>query len=466
MQAKSPACCYEFQEVPKPSYGNSSPINSNVHDWLLKQARQTSENSKTRWVTATPRGGIKFKNHVGAVQAPDGTQIEILPKIYKVADSAQSKDDSRRLLVEMLCCLREFRHADVGSAVLNIERMPLLEVFIVQFLASVAHAVKRGLRSNYEVKQDNLFALRGKLLVSQQIRQNLVRPDRFFTEHDEFTTNRPENRLMRLALERVMKVTVRDDNQRLARELLFAFAGIPASVSHSVDFQQVRLDRGMDHYASAMDWTRWVLNHLAPVPTSGKADAPALLYPMETLFEAFVAKQLRRQLKDGEKVSLHTQKSSKHLVQHKEQNWFELKPDLVAVGQSEDRNGKPVPDNKCVLDTKWKLLDQRKGNSGDKYGIDQGDLYQLQAHGLSYLGSGSDVVLIYPKTEQFDKPLPVFKFNRTQQAEDKAKHRDITLWVLPFCLTSRKLLLPEEKCDLHELFESNADTASVQAKAA
>jgi 5-methylcytosine-specific restriction enzyme subunit McrC len=46
-----------------------------------------------------------------------------------------------------------------------------------------------------------------------------------------------------------------------------------------------------------------------------------------------------------------------------------------------------------------------------------------------------DVVLIYPKTAAFDQPLPVFKFPKTS---------GLRLWVLPFCLKSRLLLVPEQ----------------------
>jgi hypothetical protein len=64
----------------------------------------------------------------------------------------------------------------------------------------VEHIVKRGLRGDYSLRQDNLFALRGKLQMATHLRQNLCRRDRFFAAFDEFSTNRPENRLLHAAL--------------------------------------------------------------------------------------------------------------------------------------------------------------------------------------------------------------------------------------------------------------------------
>lgn len=135
--------------------------------------------------------------------------------------------------------------------------------------------------------------------------------------------------------------------------------------------------------------------------------------------QANVAKHLARQLTPP--LILKTQARSHHLVRHREQNWFRLKPDLLIRNSDRDL---------LVLDTKWKLLDGLKANGTDKYGLSQSDFYQLQAYGLSYLDGTGDVVLIYPRTDTFDDPLPVFDF---------PKSSGMRLWVLPFCLKERRL---------------------------
>lgn len=80
--------------------------------------------------------------------------------------------------------------------------------------------------------------------------------------------------------------------------------------------------------------------------------------------------------------------------------------------------------------------------ASNKYGLDQGDFYQLHAYGQSYLDGHGDVVLIYPRTDAFDQALSVFEFPKTE---------GLRLWVLPFCLRGREILLP--KCgSLDEFF--------------
>jgi 5-methylcytosine-specific restriction enzyme subunit McrC len=421
---------YEFDALAAagPNFGGVEGLHvipESVFGWLETQCLQAADQGDVTWLRLAHRRGrrvVQVTSFVGVIRAPDGYQIEVLPKVGKAIGGGAV--EARQLLIEMLCCLQGFRHVQTHSAKLMAARMPLLEIFIAEFLRAVEHIVKRGLRSDYIARQDNLFALRGKLLIAPHLRQNLYRADRFFTEHDEFSTNRPENRLLRAALDRVLTLTASLANQRLARELDFAFADVPASTQPRFDFQRVRLDRGMGYYSDALAWARLILEEESPLTGAGGHVAPSLLFPMEAVFEAFVAKHLARQL--ARPLILKTQARSHHLVRHREQHWFQLKPDLLVRNADRDI---------LVLDTKWKLLDAFKANGSEKYGLSQGDFYQLQAYGQSYLNGQGDVVLIYPRTATFAQPLPVFEFPKID---------GLRLWVLPFCLRSRRLLLPEE----------------------
>lgn len=420
---------YEFDVLTAATLSDAHPeglhtVPDKVYGWLERQCLRTANESGSQWLRLTQRRGyrvVQVTSFVGVIRAPDGYQIEVLPKVGKAIGGGAM--EARQLLIEMLCCLQGFRHVQTDNAKLSATRMPLLEVFIAEFLRSVEHIVKQGLRSNYSCRQDNLFALRGKLMMASHLRQNLYRADRFFTEHDEFSINRPENRLLHTALRRVLMLSASQAHQQLARELEFVFAEAPISIQPRIDFQRVRLDRGMGYYSDALAWARLILEEQSPLTGSGGHNAPSLLFPMEAVFEAFVSKHLAKQLMRP--LVLKTQARSHHLVRHREQNWFCLKPDLLIRDTNKDL---------LVLDTKWKLLDGLKANGTNKYGLAQGDFYQLQAYGQSYLNGTGDVVLIYPKTAAFDRPLSVFEFPKVD---------GLRLWVLPFCLKSRQLLVPD-----------------------
>jgi len=441
-----PISIYEFDAL-VPTGGGAVGVDGvhvvppTVFAWLEDEALRIADLGEGSWIRLAQRKGsraVQVTSFVGVLRAPNGFQVEVLPKVGKAIGGGAV--EARQLLIDMLCCLQRFRHVQTDKAKLLARRMPLLEVFISEFLRAVELVVKRGLQSDYSVRQDSVFALRGKLMVAAHLRQNLFRADRFFTQFDEFTTDRPENRLLLTALQHVLRLTTSQENQKLARELAFVFADVPVSDQPSADFQRVRIDRSMGHYEGALAWARLVLGNESPLTGSGNHSAPSLLFPMEAVFEAFVAKHLARQLERP--FVLKTQARSFSLVRHQGQDWFRLKPDLLVRESATDQ---------LVLDTKWKLIDGAKANGSDKYGLGQDDFYQLHAYGQSYLDGQGDVVLIYPKTDAFSQPLPVFEF---------PKNTGLRLWVLPFCLRDKRLLLPQ--CgSLDALFMTTSRSDSV-----
>ncbi|UVS94652.1 McrC family protein [Burkholderia glumae] len=152
-----------------------------VFSWLESQALRTAEAGDSAWLRLKQRRGrraVQVTSFVGVIRAPDGFQIEVLPKVGKAIGGGDVQ--ARQLLIEMLRCLGRFRHIQTDSAKLVAVHMPLLEVFIGEFLRTVEHIVKRGLRGDYTSRQDNVFALRGKIQIAAHLRQNLCRQDRFF----------------------------------------------------------------------------------------------------------------------------------------------------------------------------------------------------------------------------------------------------------------------------------------------
>ncbi|SHE22333.1 McrBC 5-methylcytosine restriction system component [Bathymodiolus brooksi thiotrophic gill symbiont] len=130
------------------------------------------------------------------------------------------------------------------------------------------------------------------------------------------------------------------------------------------------------------------------------------------LFERYVAEILKK------KCSLKTQISSKYLSE--KPRAFNLKPDMAIYN-----NGKL----KYILDTKWKLIDQKltygNGNADKKKNINQSDVYQLFAYGKKY--GVQKVFLIYPKWGKFDQSFS-FEFDESLQ-----------LGVVPFSIDDDKI---------------------------
>ncbi|WP_168879722.1 McrC family protein [Rhizobium sp. P28RR-XV] len=404
--------------------GNAAAVVPNyVFEWLQEQCLAQTEGEGARWARLAQRGGrlvVQVTNYVGVIRAPGGLQIEVLPKVGRAGGADENW--ARRLLIRMLSCLGPFRHIRTARAELAATKMSLLEVFVGEFLDAVSAVVKRGLRGSYVTRQGNLPFLRGKLMMSAHLRHNLVRADAFFTEHDDFSTDRPENRLIHAALNEVIAQSVSLENQRWARELRFIFSDVPPTGDVTGDIRKLQPARNMIHYGEALAWAELILTGFSPLTGAGGRSAASLLFPMEMLFEAYVAKHLERAIDPALRLKVHP--ATHYLVEHQAEQWFRLEPDLVVR-----RNGRNI----VVLDTKWKLLDVTETMRKERYNLSQGDFYQLHAYGHTYLEGEGDVVLVYPKTEAFRHPLEPFFFPNAQ---------NLRLWVMPFCLDTGALICP------------------------
>ena len=351
---------------------------------------------------------FQVQSYVGVLQTPCGTQIEILPKI---SDSSKEGDEkSRKALMRMLRYLKDANFKLGGDANLKTAPMHLLELFMSYFLQEVNRLVKRGVRSDYVTREENQVFLKGKLLINQQIQRNTVQQQRFFCAYDEYEPNRPENRLIHSALQKVSRLSRNANNQRLSRELMFVFADVPISKNIRQDFLKCKSNRAMVHYQHPLEWCRLILNEESTVSSAGNTKTISILFPMERIFEDYVAAMLRKSL--GKKgYSVRTQESRKHLCVSP--NKFQMKPDIVI------RNG----DECWVADTKWKVIDERES----KHGVSQSDMYQLYAYGKKYKADGCQMVfLIYPKSDYFTKEKE-YIFEENDETNEK-----LSLQCLPF----------------------------------
>jgi 5-methylcytosine-specific restriction enzyme subunit McrC len=359
---------------------------------------------------------LQIRHYIGVIQTSDGTQIEILPKIAKQHGAELSEENIlnlRGMVLKMLREVSDLPYKSAQQADLVTERFSLLEIFIRDFLNDVQQLVKRGIRSDYVRQTDNLPFLKGKLLMANQLKYNLIRRDRFYVEYDSFEPNRPENRLLKSALNKVLKLSREFTNQRLARELLFMFDEIPLSGNYRQDFQQCSKDSGMHYYQNSLMWCRLILNEESPVPQAGERLFRSFLFPMPILFERYVASLCQRNLQGW---NVRRQIRSKNLLaiaDNHQSQMFEIKPDLLF-----ERNNQII-----IADTKWKLIDTT--GQTRNYGITQTDLYQLFTYAKYY--DAKRVILIYPETDQFNNRIK-FEYIENNNRIPNAQNCILELW--------------------------------------
>ena len=325
---------------------------------------------------------ITAKNYVGIISMADGTTIEILPKVFSDVDDDPSGTRAKKLLIEMLKTLRESPYKALQTSSVNLEKMNIFEIFIRMFVNEVFFIVKRGLKCSYEAVEENAAFFHGKMKFSQQIRLNFTHKERSYVEYDAFSVNRPENRLLKATLQYLYRHSASTKNRNDIKILLNSFSGVHASVDYRGDFAKYVPDRNMRDYNTALLWSRVFLTGKSFTSFVGSDIALALLFPMEALFESYIAALLKKKL-DTTQFSVSVQDKSYHLFDEPEKK-FLMRPDIVITQKT---NGAVF-----IMDTKWKVLSDHKSN----YGISQADMYQMYAYQKKY--KAEYVTMLYPET--------------------------------------------------------------------
>lgn len=381
------------------------------------EALSLTSDQGSQLLKLTSRSGIKLlqvQNYAGILSTPHGFQLEILPKVGKNLTASSA----RETFITMLSHLPGFRHIQTQQATLQAQRMSLLEIFISQFLLSVSQLLKQGLRSDYVSEQGNLPFMKGKLMLSAQLRHNAVNRHKFYVDYDDYMPDCAANRLLHSALDKLLSLRLSSENQRWLYELRFAFDGVPLSREIESDINRLRLERGMAHYNEPIAWAQLILRGMSPNALQGNTKAISLLFPMEAVFESFVAQTLADELPPHLKIK--SQAATYSLVKHGPNHCFKLRPDLLIQSRH------PVQ-TKLVMDTKWKLVNNSQ-QTKSLYGLAQADFYQMFAYGQKYLNGAGEMYLIYPAHDDFSQPIPQhFAFSET-----------LKLWVVPYQITAKR----------------------------
>lgn len=382
-----------MSEVVVREYEKIPPLEPPENEALLSLALEEQKDDAGLWqrVFVAKNGHLHASNYVGIVEVSKKTTLLILPKVDLVDGDDGMLTGTRQAFLRMLRDWRGLREAQFPEAAIgDLKRFEMWEAFYFLFLQSVVRLAQRGLARRYRTVEDNLPFLRGRIRFPEHLRENAVNRARFFVGYDEFSADRPANRLIRTALDRLAVRARRPRNQQLIHGLRVVFAEIPPSSQPTVDWDRRLVDRSMRHYGEVLPWVGLLLFHHGLATFSGEHRNRALLFPMEEVFEDFVTASVRRHQKG---YDLHSQGPMQPLATTDggKTKAFYMMPDISLM------KGKTP---KYILDAKWK----RVGAVADdpKMGIAQSDLYQLFAYGKKY--GVRKVALIYPRSEGLREP--------------------------------------------------------------
>ena len=396
----------EYEELTAAGLGFNDKEFNQLKEFAIDN--QHDKQGNYRPVLQLRNGKLFAQNYVGIITTKEGTMLEILPKVDLGADN--NNGETKKIFLDMLRTWRglseaQFTHSKISA----LKRFNMLEAFVRLFLDNLVSLTQRGLARHYLPVEDNLACLKGRLLFPQHLRVNIANRARFYVRYDEFSADRPANRLIRSAIHELMSVVRQPENQQLLYQLRLCFDEIPLSTQRQQwknDWDKHRIDRSMPHYDPVMPWVRLFLFEHGLTTFKGKHVNQSLLFPMEEVFEDFVTHHFRKHQNQFSVKAQGPLKPLAHLDNLNGKGAFYMKPDIsLMVSRNEVKH---------ILDTKWKRINVQTNDP--KHDISQGDMYQLYSYGKKY--NCDKIALIYPRTNKFkvhfhycfDKELSLFCF--------------------------------------------------------
>jgi 5-methylcytosine-specific restriction enzyme subunit McrC len=153
---------------------------------------------------------------------------------------------------------------------------------------ALAHGVQRG----YQVREETLPALRGRLREADQMRARPGIPLPLEVRYDDYTADIPENRILRTAAIRLLILAAVPPGTRMAlREIdreLAAAEPLPAG-TRPPDIALTRLN---SHYAPALHLARLILEHASIEHYPGIHGTTGYLFDMNHVYEDWLTQAL------------------------------------------------------------------------------------------------------------------------------------------------------------------------------
>jgi len=321
------------------------------------------------------RNGIKFNNYVGVIQI-GGLTIEVLPKADKTIHSkVEDYTKWRDALLHMLAICRHIKVDSVSEASLNKRYYSLLELYFEIFIDEVTILLRKGLIKKYHNQSSNTTALKGRILFSKNIQQNLIHQERFYTTHQVYDFQHTINQILLKALNILSKIVTNSNiKDRIARVKL-DFPEINEIEITKVHFDSVKESRKTVSYNEALKIAKMIILNYSPDIKNGQENMLALLFDMNKLWEEYIYRMLLKEKPNNIEVSF----------QNSQRFWESktIRPDLVI-----SKLNLSGATDKFIIDTKWKIIDSR--NPSDD------DLKQMFAYNIYWQAGKS--MLLYPKT--------------------------------------------------------------------
>jgi 5-methylcytosine-specific restriction endonuclease McrBC regulatory subunit McrC len=275
-----------------------------------------------------------------------------------------------------------FRSESVDYA---IDKTKVLEPLVRHFNSLLKLLLQDGLLTNYIEQEENLKALRGRVVFAKHLSQNLIRQDRLYCRFFRSEVDIPENQLIAWTLVLLTRLGEWSQGVRqILQSHILHFGGVSIRAFLPRQYPTFHYDRLTSRYAEVHSWCKLFVDLLSVSDKPGETTFNGYLLDMNVLFERFVISTFKSAREVVPAFSLAPHET------------FDLDVDKK-LGICPDLTMRSTGDSIVTVDVKYK----RTGGAGQ---ANHPDLYQVISYStaLGLIGQKSvsaQGILVYPVAE-------------------------------------------------------------------
>lgn len=262
-------------------------------------------------------------------------------------------------------------------------------------IRGVSQQIKRGLQRDYLGQTEALSSLRGKIDISESVRQQTEITKRMICQYDVFSEDTLLNKILKTTMILLLQHgNLKRENRQALRKLLLYFADVHTLNPQHVRWNAVSYHRNNASYRLLINICQLVIKGLLPTNTAGEYRLAEYLddQQMHRLYEKFVLGYFQREYPQYSAGANYIDWNIDNGVR-----------DLLPVMKSDVTL--TYGDKTLIIDTKY--YGRTMQNNYDSYSIISGNLYQIFTYvkNKDCTGSGNvSGLLLYAKTDEAITP--------------------------------------------------------------
>jgi 5-methylcytosine-specific restriction endonuclease McrBC regulatory subunit McrC len=339
---------------------------------------------------------VTTTSHIGVIEFSDFT-LKILPK-YSITPTNLPK------LIGYAWNLIDVKYVENQ---INFEKEDdlLIDIIVAFFIKHCDILLKHGLFKSYEVHEESIPFLRGKLLLKQQITNEIKNNAKFACQFDELEYDNIENRILNFALKCSYFITNNEILKQNIQRLIHQFQGFVTDVYISTaSFDKIFYNRFNNHYQIPIELARLIIDSsgIGDYFKPNRYKTYSFFVDMNVIFEKFVERLFTEYYSNLKRFIVKPQKSQKAWTSDLDDT-KRIRTDILVYDDQTNQ--------KYVIDTKYK----EKLSDTDRYQIG----FYIHEHMIKEQRQGFAILPKYPESQN-----DVFR-SEIQRISINVKHIDL-----------------------------------------